>query len=115
MCNGPACQHKKPVDWDSGDSLADMLDSGDIVAPSGLESVARDVAQIVDNATSTVLQAAFGTAPATHAAAVPSEYIERCTSCGGSGYWRGRMGYPCFKCKGQGKRSFKTSAATREK
>lgn len=39
-------------------------------------------------------------------------FIEKCPHCI-NGLWRGRPGYPCFKCKGQGKQSFATSPETR--
>lgn len=40
-------------------------------------------------------------------------HTERCPNCRGTGNWR--PGYPCFKCKGSGKLTFKTDAATRAK
>lgn len=44
-------------------------------------------------------------------------FIEKCPSCDGSGEFRkrGRLVGPCFKCKGQGKRFFKTSSDKRER
>jgi hypothetical protein len=44
-----------------------------------------------------------------------SEYLEPCRKCGGSGIWSGRVGYTCFACKGQGKKSFRTSPEARAK
>lgn len=41
----------------------------------------------------------------------PRDFTEGCRKCGGSGMWR--PGYPCFTCKGAGKRTFKTSPETR--
>lgn len=40
-------------------------------------------------------------------------HTERCPNCRGTGNWR--PGYPCFKCKGSGKLSFKTSPEQRAK
>jgi hypothetical protein len=44
--------------------------------------------------------------------AIPG-FVENCPKCGGSGNWR--PGYPCFKCKGKGKLTFKTSPEARGK
>lgn len=38
-------------------------------------------------------------------------FIEGCPGCRGTGFWR--PGYPCFKCKGKGNRTFKTSPEVR--
>jgi hypothetical protein len=38
---------------------------------------------------------------------------EACSECGGTGRWHGIR--TCFKCKGQGKKSFKTSADERQR
>ena len=46
------------------------------------------------------------------------QFVENCKDCGGSGYFRsysGRTVGPCFKCKGKGKLTFKTSATDRAK
>lgn len=46
----------------------------------------------------------------------PAEHIEVCQACRGTGRfisYSGRALGPCFKCKGQGKKVFKTSAADR--
>lgn len=43
----------------------------------------------------------------------PKGFVENCTKCGGSGYWRGR--FKCFTCNGTGKVTFKTSFADRQK
>jgi hypothetical protein len=45
--------------------------------------------------------------------AKPTEFKEKCTSCGGLGCWNGRPGYPCFKCNGTGYRTFKQPAEKR--
>lgn len=46
-------------------------------------------------------------------------FVEPCEACRGSGVWIGTYGRavrrPCFKCKGTGKLTFKTSAVQREK
>ena len=55
-------------------------------------------------------------ARAERAAAEPvitGQYRERCGKCAGSGYWR--PGYPCFACKGQGSKSFRTAPEARAK
>ena len=41
------------------------------------------------------------------------QFVERCQACGGSGRWRGFR--ECFKCKGTGKLTFRTDAASRAK
>jgi hypothetical protein len=41
------------------------------------------------------------------------EFSEGCPACHGTGRWRGRG--ICFKCKGAGRRTFKTSPQTRAK
>ena len=41
------------------------------------------------------------------------KFLEQCPKCKGTGQWA--AGKPCFKCKGRGNRSFKTSAEAREK
>jgi hypothetical protein len=38
-------------------------------------------------------------------------FTEPCSKCRGTGNWR--PGYPCFACKGRGKKTFKTPAADR--
>lgn len=46
------------------------------------------------------------------------QFIENCRDCGGSGFFKsysGRTVGPCFKCKGKGKQTFKSSAADRAK
>lgn len=51
-------------------------------------------------------------------AATTAKYEETCEACGGSGQfvsWAGRVVGECFKCKGKGKRYFRTDKATREK
>jgi hypothetical protein len=52
-------------------------------------------------------------APADFVPAVERLITEPCSKCRGSGWWR--QGYPCFTCKGSGKRTFKTSADHRAK
>lgn len=49
--------------------------------------------------------------PADYKPAVERAFTEPCGKCGGSGNWR--PGYPCFACKGTGKKTFKTSKADR--
>lgn len=41
----------------------------------------------------------------------PPTYTEPCAKCGGSGNWR--PGYPCFACKGKGRKTFATSPEQR--
>lgn len=51
-------------------------------------------------------------------ATVPEMHTETCPSCSSTGYftsYSGRVVGKCFKCKGAGKRTFKTSAETRAK
>lgn len=43
----------------------------------------------------------------------PKEFSEACPKCRGSGHWR--PGYPCFKCNGLGRLTFKTAPETRSK
>jgi hypothetical protein len=43
----------------------------------------------------------------------PRDYTEPCDKCGGTGNWR--PGYPCFSCKGKGRKTFKAPAAARAK
>jgi len=46
----------------------------------------------------------------------PAEFIEDCPACHGRGVfvsWSGRVVGPCFKCKGKGKLSFKSSPQER--
>lgn len=52
--------------------------------------------------------------PAEDAVEIPG-FVENCPKCGGSGNYRGmsRHGHKCFKCKGTGKLSFKTSPEQR--
>jgi Family of unknown function (DUF6011) len=50
------------------------------------------------------------------AAYQPKDFSERCASCRGSGRfvsYSGRIVGPCFKCKGAGKKTFKTSPESR--
>ncbi len=52
--------------------------------------------------------------------AMPAEklVVEPCSACGGTGVWVGTYGYgvrkQCFKCKGTGKLTFKSTAAERQ-
>lgn len=43
------------------------------------------------------------------------EFSEGCPACHGSGFWRGIRSRPCFRCKGKGKRVFKSSPEARAK
>jgi hypothetical protein len=43
------------------------------------------------------------------------EFSEGCPACHGTGFWHGRRNMPCFKCKGKGKRTFRTSPEARAK
>ena len=55
-------------------------------------------------------------APATYKPLV-QQFVESCTACHGTGKFRsysGRIVGDCFKCKGAGKKTFKSSAADRE-
>jgi Family of unknown function (DUF6011) len=51
--------------------------------------------------------------PAPPANYQPTDYTEPCKKCGGTGHWR--PGYPCFACKGVGKKTFKSSPQQRAK
>jgi hypothetical protein len=44
-----------------------------------------------------------------------AEFSEGCPACHGTGFWRGIRSRPCFKCKGAGKRTFKSSPEARAK
>ena len=50
--------------------------------------------------------------PAHYQPLQPTAFTEPCKKCGGSGNWR--PGYPCFACKGAGKKTFKTAPDDRE-
>ena len=43
----------------------------------------------------------------------PKTFTEDCPNCRGTGMWR--PGYPCFKCRGRGSRTFKSSPEARAK
>jgi hypothetical protein len=43
------------------------------------------------------------------------DYSEGCPACRGTGFWRGLRDRPCFKCKGVGKRTFRSSPEARAK
>lgn len=72
---------KNPIPTEPNDDLADLIGS--------------------------LLRAPTNRAPADFVPAAERAFTERCPKCGGSGNWR--PGYPCFKCKGSGRITFKTS------
>jgi len=66
------------------------------------------------------LIAANAANPTAHikAAEAPVGFVEKCPACHGSGTFRSWSGRPlgeCFKCKGRGQRTYKTSYADRAK
>lgn len=90
MCNATNCNHD-PLD----DSLDGFLGDFGLEAPTGkLVLPANDEPSIAD-----------------------ALHYDVCKACKGSKVFRsytGRVVGPCFKCKGEGKIGYKTSAATRE-
>ncbi len=87
------------VDFAKGDDLADFL-GGE--APSGQTIPAHTLP--MDEASVRIRET------------VP-DFTETCPACKGTGTfksWAGRTVGQCFKCKGKGKRSFKTSPETRK-
>lgn len=57
-------------------------------------------------------------APVVRQSTVEYQHVEVCPSCRGTGQfrsWSGRAVGECFKCKGAGKRTFKTSPEARQK
>lgn len=80
-------------DFDNFDSLSDSLD--DLI---GSEPVQRTTLRRPE---------------ARDAYSDPETHWDVCPKCNGTGSWRGRG--TCYSCKGQGGKSYKTSAADREK
>lgn len=102
MCNSSSCNHD-----DLDDDLGDIF--GGPSAPRTAEEIAQSEA---------FARAAFARpVHESRAAAAGHRYEERCPSCRGSGRfvsYSGRTVGDCFKCKGKGKLSFKTSPEQRE-
>lgn len=90
MCNATDCNHELD------DSLNDMLGDFGLEAPTGkLVLPANDAEPSI----------------------VDAMHYDVCKACKGSKVFRsytGRVVGPCFKCKGEGKIGYKTSAETRE-
>lgn len=103
MCNSSNCGHD-----DLNDDLDDVF--GGPIAPRTPEEIEQSAA---------FARAAFSRpVHESRAAAAGHRYEERCPSCRGSGRfvsYSGRTVGDCFKCKGTGKLTFKTSPDERAK
>src|SRR5262245_13706841 len=69
--------------------------------------------ELFRSAADTATRPAKPVPPAHFVPAVERAFTEACSRCGGSGFWA--YGRVCFKCSGDGKQVFKTSADDREK
>lgn len=90
----------KGFDVDMGDDLSDMLGVPTEKPVIQNETLKADLARIKTRLENTEI------------------HTESCKACNGSGSfysYTGRLVGPCFKCKGKGKRTFRTSAAHRQK